>query len=140
MVKFLTRTDVGPLVPAVETEDTWMVSWVFAAEPSSVAGARHATADRLARWGFRHRAAAAEALVAELMEAALGTCDRIRLTLTAEDGLLRGEVERIYPTPRRPDGRAGRLLARVACCWGHAATAEGTADWFELPPSSGFHA
>jgi hypothetical protein len=124
----------------VEIEETWMVSWVFAAERSSVDGARHATRDRLARWGLHHRIAAAESLVGELVEAAVGTCDRFRLTLTTEDGLLRGEVERLDPVPSRPDRRAHHLLARLACCWGDAATPEGAADWFELPASGSIHA
>ncbi|MFI7439312.1 hypothetical protein [Nonomuraea indica] len=140
MLRDLTRISREPFVPAVETEDAWTVSWVFAAGPSSVDGARHATADRLARWGLHDRAEAARLLVGELVEAALGTCDRIRLTLMTEDGLLRGEVERLDPVPRRSEGRGHHLLARLACCWGRAATVEGTADWFELPAPASPHA
>lgn len=137
LMRQLGRPAAATRLPAAETEDSWMVSWVLAAGPSAVEDARLATQDRLTRWGLERYVMVTDTLVSELIGNALNrTCDKVRLTLTTEDGLLRCEVEHLDAASAPDDGAEQRLLARFACCWGTARTCEGTAVWFELPTSS----
>jgi hypothetical protein len=104
------------------------VSWTLSARPSAVAAARRVTAGRLAAWQLPEPAATAQQLAAELVADALRHDPHtIKLTLTAEDGLLRCEVERQGAEHAARCGAAA-LLERLACCWGAA----DAVVWFEL--------
>jgi hypothetical protein len=111
-------------------------SWLLSARPSAVPGARRMTAVRLAAWGLREQAENADLLVGALVADALRHATaKIRLSLWAEDDLLRCEIEDDRPTLAfvascRKAAQRGHnpLLARLACCWGVA----GKAVWFEL--------
>ncbi|MBE1557404.1 ATP-binding protein [Nonomuraea africana] len=111
------------------------VSWALSPEPSAEPSARRIARNRLVQWGLQDQAPVADLLVGELVTNALRhSCDRIQLTLTAEDGLLRCEVEHADPSrARHRVGREHLLLADLACCWGTAHTCEGKVIWFELP-------
>lgn len=110
-------------------------SWVLVPGAPAVTMAQHITRSRLALWGLHDCVSAAELLVTELVTNAVRhSRDRVRLMLTAEDGLLRCEVEHADPVRLRLRvGREHLLLAGLACCWGTARTAEGKIVWFELP-------
>ncbi|MFI6598547.1 ATP-binding protein [Nonomuraea sp. NPDC050536] len=117
-----------------DDDDDRTASWVLASGPTAVAMAQRITRTRLALWGLHDYVSAAELLVTELVTNALRHGDRIRLMLTAEDGLLRCEVEHAEPIRLRLSvGREQLLLAGLACCWGTARTPEGKIVWFELP-------
>ncbi|MET9341048.1 hypothetical protein ACWDLG_05975 [Nonomuraea sp. NPDC003727] len=108
-------------------------SWVLTATSSAVPSARRMTRARLVQWGLQNEAAVADVLVGELVTSALqDSADTVRVTLTAEDGLLRCEIEHAEPSGRRAE-REHLLLAHLACCWGTAQTDEGKVVWFELP-------
>ncbi|HUR01687.1 MAG TPA: ATP-binding protein [Nonomuraea sp.] len=104
--------------------------------------ARHLTRALLVDWGFPGQGEVAELLVSELVTNALkyvkGAVD---LSFSAEDGLLRIEVEDTNPElPRvgtpRPDDERGhglRLVDMLSCCWGSVRTGRGKVVWFELP-------
>ncbi|MFD1938165.1 MULTISPECIES: ATP-binding protein [Nonomuraea] len=125
----------GLLARAVPGGGDRTASWVLSSAPSALPSARRMTRTRLVQWGLQDQADVADLLVSELVNSALRhSSDRIRLTLSAEDGLLRCEVEHAEPVwPRRRGGREHLLLADLACCWGTAHTCEGKVVWFELP-------
>lgn len=118
------------------------VSWQLPRTPSALRRARHVTRHKLAGWGAADQSDVVELLVSELvanaMEHARGT---IRLTLSMEDGLLRGEVE--DDAPEMPQlrlagledegGRGLQLVDMLSCCWGGDRTAHGKVVWFEVP-------
>lgn len=117
-------------------------SWRLPHKPGSVPKARHLTRALLIDWGFSGQGEVAELLVSELVTNALryvkGAVD---LSFSAEDGLLRVEVEDTNPElPRvrapRPDDERGRglpLVDMLSCCWGSVRTGRGKVVWFELP-------
>ncbi|MEU7891930.1 ATP-binding protein [Nonomuraea sp. NPDC049152] len=125
----------GLLTRAVPGGGDRTASWVLSSAPSALPTARRMTRARLVRWGLQDQIKVADLLVSELVTNALrDSGDRIRLTLTAEDGLLRCEVEHADPSRSRCRmGREHLLLADLACCWGTAHTCEGKVVWFELP-------
>ncbi|MEV6153512.1 ATP-binding protein [Nonomuraea sp. NPDC052129] len=117
-------------------------SWRLPHQLGSVPKARHLTRALLSQWGFDGQGEVAELLVSELVTNALkyvkGTVD---LSLSAEDGLLRFEVEDANPelpqarTPR-PDEERGHglhLVDTLSCCWGSIRTHRGKVVWCELP-------
>ncbi|HEX4815521.1 MAG TPA: hypothetical protein VFV66_22485 [Nonomuraea sp.] len=109
------------------------VSWTLAARPSAVPVARRLVAARLAAWHLPEPADTAALLAGELVADALRRVPGgLRLTLSAEDDLLRCEVEEERPgldDPRPdPSGDVLPLLERLPCCWGAA----GPAVWYEL--------
>lgn len=106
------------------------VSWTLSARPSAVPTARRMTAARLAAWQLQEQADIAQTLAAELVADALRHgADKIKLMLSAEDGLLRCEVEQQrHEHEVDATGRDHTLLERLACCWGTA----GAVVWFEL--------
>ncbi|MFI7444461.1 ATP-binding protein [Nonomuraea indica] len=120
-------------------------SWQLPRTPSALRRARHAARHELAGWGAADQSDVVELLVSELvanaMEHARGT---IRLTLSMEDGLLRGEVE--DDAPEMPQlrlagledegGRGLQLVDMLSCCWGGDRTAHGKVVWFEVPASA----
>ncbi|MEU4230592.1 ATP-binding protein [Nonomuraea sp. NPDC026600] len=117
-------------------------SWRLPHKPCSVPKARHLTRELLSDWGYPGQGDVAELLVSELVTNALkyvkGTVD---LSFSAEDGLLRIEVEDTNPElPRvstpHPDDERGRglgLVDMLSCCWGTVRTVRGKVVWFELP-------
>ncbi|MFF4620003.1 ATP-binding protein [Nonomuraea jabiensis] len=117
-------------------------SWWLAPDLGSVCAARRLTREKLAGWGLDDQVEAAELLVSELVgnavEHAYGP---VRLSFSAEDGLLRCEVEDENPDlPQMrvvdADAESGRglfLVDLLSCCWGGVRTARGKAVWFELP-------
>ncbi|MFG1684343.1 ATP-binding protein [Nonomuraea sp. NPDC049269] len=120
-----------------------MASWRLPHKPSSVPKARHLTRELLIDWGYSGQGDVAELLVSELVTNALkyvkGT---VELSFTAEDGLLRIEVEDANPelpqagAAPRPDDERGhglRLVDMLSCCWGSVRTGRGKVVWFELP-------
>ncbi|MGN9845803.1 hypothetical protein ACTMTI_47545 [Nonomuraea sp. H19] len=101
-------------------------SWTLSARPSAVPSAQRMTATQLAAWQLGEHAGAAQRLVGEFVTDALDNgADKIRLTVSAEDGLLRFEIADAAHPARPPHHPA---LERLACCWGVA----GTTVWFEL--------
>ncbi|TMR07040.1 hypothetical protein ETD86_52075 [Nonomuraea turkmeniaca] len=108
------------------------ITWTMAARPSAVRTARRLTAARLSAWQLDQAAtAAAEQLAGRLTDDALTRgAEKIGLTLTAEDGLLRCEISEhgTPPTGARPSRGVAALLEQLACCWGAA----GATVWFEL--------
>ncbi|WP_113704176.1 ATP-binding protein [Nonomuraea lactucae] len=123
--------------PGTET-----ASWPLPPKPSAVRRARRLTRAQLAYWRVGGRSGIAERLVGELVTTALrDTGKPIRLTLWWMDGMLRCEVEGADPAlphvretdedDARPQGMG--LIDQLACCWGRAHVAGGTAVWFELP-------
>ncbi|MEV4018378.1 hypothetical protein AB0J35_48575 [Nonomuraea angiospora] len=112
------------------------VSWLLSARPSAVPSARRMTAVRLAAWGLCEHAENADQLVGALVADALRHATaRLRLSLSVEDDLLRGEIEDDRPAlalaascRKAAEHGHNPLLARLACCWGVA----GKVVWFEL--------
>ncbi|MGP3919201.1 hypothetical protein [Nonomuraea sp. 10N515B] len=112
------------------------VTWTLSARPSAVRTARRLSAARLSAWQLAETAAetatgTAVQLVERLVADALARgAEKIKLTLSAEDGLLRCEVDeqRASHAVVRPSRAACADLDRLACCWGAA----GTVVWFEL--------
>ncbi|MFI7707364.1 hypothetical protein [Nonomuraea sp. NPDC049480] len=106
------------------------VTWTLSARPSAVPTARRLTAARLTAWQLDAQAGTARHLAGQLIDDAVRHgAAKIKLTLTAEDGLLRCEVEEQRPHPHEgPGGRDHAQLEHLACCWGTA----GDAVWFEL--------
>lgn len=106
------------------------VTWTLSARPSAVPTARRLTAARLTAWQLDAHAGTARHLAGQLIDDAVRHgAEKIKLTLTAEDGLLRCEVEEQRPHPQEgPAGRDHAQLEHLACCWGTA----GDAVWFEL--------
>jgi hypothetical protein len=127
--------------PAPESTDRF-ASWPLSASTSSVPKARRLARARLTAWGLEGMSDVVELLVSELVTNALqhapGPC---RLTISAQDGLLRCEVEdtgtvlpQAHPTREYDEGGRGlHLLDLLACCWGSSHTPTGKAMWFELP-------
>ncbi|MET7332458.1 ATP-binding protein [Nonomuraea sp. NPDC005650] len=118
------------------------VSWWLSPDLGSVGEARRLTREKLTDWGFDDQVEVAELLVSELAGNALGHAyGRVRLSFSAEDGLLRGEIEDENPElPRMrvvdADAERGRglfLVDMLSCCWGGVRTDRGKAIWFELP-------
>ncbi|MFG6193183.1 ATP-binding protein [Nonomuraea sp. JJY05] len=116
-------------------------SWWLSPDLRSVRAARRLTREKLADWGLDDQAEAAELLVSELVgNAVRHAYGQVRLSLSAEDGLLRCEVEDENPDlPRMrvvdADAESGRglfLVDLLSCCWGGERTARGKAIWFEL--------
>ncbi|MDX3109612.1 ATP-binding protein [Nonomuraea angiospora] len=117
-------------------------SWWLSPELASVCAARRLTREKLAHWGLDDQVETAELLVSELVgnavEHAYGP---VRLSFSAEDGLLRCEVEDENPDLPHlrvvdADAESGRglfLVDVLSCCWGGERTARGKAIWFELP-------
>ncbi|WP_127934122.1 hypothetical protein [Nonomuraea polychroma] len=107
-------------------------AWTLSARPSAVPAARRMVTARLSAWRLHAPAEPAALLAGELIADALRhSADRIRLTLWAEDGLLRCEIGRAHQAgaaPAQPARRVHALLERLACCWG---TQDGVI-WFEL--------
>ncbi|MET9239311.1 ATP-binding protein [Nonomuraea sp. NPDC003709] len=117
-------------------------SWWLSPDLGSVCDARRLTRDKLAAWGLDDQVEAAELLVSELVGNALEHAyGPVRLSFSAEDGLLRCEVEDenpVLPHMRVVDadaesGRGLFLVDVLSCCWGGERTARGKAIWFELP-------
>ncbi|MFE3450776.1 ATP-binding protein [Nonomuraea sp. NPDC059194] len=117
-------------------------SWSLPADLSSVPKARRLTRTRLAAWGLEKVGDVVELLVSELVTNALRhTSGPCRLSLTAEDGLLRCEIEDTSTDQPRlrsdraliEDGRGLHFLAALACCWGSSRTQVGKVVWFEVP-------
>ncbi|WP_240776951.1 ATP-binding protein [Nonomuraea basaltis] len=117
-------------------------SWWLSADFGSVREARRLTRETLTEWGFGDQIEAAELLVSELVGNALDHAHgQVLLSFSAEDGLLRCEVEDEDPElPRMQtvdeDSESGRglfLVDMLSCCWGGAPTPRGKAIWFELP-------
>ncbi|TMR88670.1 ATP-binding protein [Nonomuraea basaltis] len=110
------------------------VSWTLSARPSAVPTARRMTAARLSAWDLAEQADVAQLLAGELVADALRAgAEKIKLTLSAEDGLLRCEIGEERSQHREPAAAAAPpcpapLLDRLACCWGTA----GPVVWFEL--------
>ena len=132
--------------PKVETDrlagTRRAISWRLPHKPGSVPKARHLTRARLAEWGFAGQGEVAELLVSELVTNSLKYVDgAVDLSLSAEDGLLRVEVEDANPElPRvcaaHPDDEGGHglhLVDMLSCCWGSVRTGRGKVVWFELP-------
>ncbi|MFF4619998.1 ATP-binding protein [Nonomuraea jabiensis] len=116
-------------------------SWWLSADLSSVRTARQLTRDKLADWGFDDQIEVAELLVSELVANALGHAHgQVHLGLSAENGLLRCEVEDgnpQLPTMRTVDldaerGRGLFLVDMLSGSWGGTPTPRGKAIWFEL--------
>ncbi|MFI6733594.1 ATP-binding protein [Nonomuraea sp. NPDC050451] len=117
-------------------------SWWLSPDLGSVRDARRLTREKLADWGLDDQVETVELLVSELVGNAVGHAyGRVRLSLSAEDGLLRCEVEDENPDlphMRVVDAEAERgrglfLVDVLSCCWGGERTARGKAIWFELP-------
>ncbi|WP_127933058.1 hypothetical protein [Nonomuraea polychroma] len=108
------------------------VTWTLSARPSAVRTARRLTAARLSAWQLDAPAATAEQLAGRLVEDALARgAEKITLTLSAEDGLLRCEIHehgRDHTAAGRISAAVAAHLELLACCWGSA----GAAVWFEL--------
>ncbi|MDP4505140.1 hypothetical protein [Nonomuraea turcica] len=120
------------------------VTWTLSARPSAVRTARRLSAARLSAWQLAEPTTGPAAVPAA--ETATGTAvqlverlvadalargaEKIKLTLSAEDGLLRCEVDeqRASHAVVRPSRAACADLDRLACCWGAA----GAVVWFEL--------
>lgn len=104
-------------------------SWKLSAKPASVQKARRLTRNRLTRWGYEDQSEVAELLVSELVTDALAdTYGKVRLSIFADEGLLRFEIEEVDDT-----GRGIELLELLSCCWGRDQTCRGPLVWFELP-------
>ncbi|MGP3959509.1 hypothetical protein ACTWPT_26215 [Nonomuraea sp. 3N208] len=112
------------------------VTWTLSARPSAVRTARRLSAARLAAWHLAEPATQgaiepavhlAERLVTD---AVARGAEKIKLTLSAEDGLLRVEVDEqgASRAGERPSRATAAQLDRLACCWG----ATGAVVWFEL--------
>ncbi|MEU6777825.1 ATP-binding protein [Nonomuraea angiospora] len=117
-------------------------SWWLSSELGSVRTARRLTRDKLTDWGFDEQIEVAELLVSELVANALDHAHgHVRLGLSAENGLLRCEVE--DESPQLPtmrtvglDAERGRglfLVETLSRSWGGTPTPRGKAIWFELP-------
>jgi hypothetical protein len=108
------------------------VTWTLSARPSAVRTARRLTAARLSAWQLDAPAATAEQLAGRLVEDALARgAEKITLTLSAEDGLLRCEIDehgRDHIAAGPTSLAVAAHLELLACCWGSA----GAAVWFEL--------
>ncbi|MGI5286530.1 hypothetical protein ACQEVF_24770 [Nonomuraea polychroma] len=107
-------------------------AWTLSARRSAVPAARRMAAARLTAWHLPALAQPVALLAGHLIADALRhSADRIRLTLWAEDGLLRCEIGRAHQpgtTSPQPTGPLHALLERLACCWG----AQDGVIWFEL--------
>ncbi|MEV7968047.1 ATP-binding protein [Sphaerisporangium sp. NPDC088356] len=121
---------------------TWRASWVLPNDDSSVPRARHLVRAQLAEWGFREQSDTTELLATELVTNALRHAwGEPVLTLLAEDGTLRCEVEDDNPDlPRiiQPDeydetGRGLYLVGMLSCRWGFDPRRTGKVVWFEVP-------
>ncbi|WP_113700333.1 ATP-binding protein [Nonomuraea lactucae] len=117
-------------------------TWQFSRKPASLRKARRLTRQKLAGWGFEDQSDVVELLVSELVGNAMEHTDgTVRLILSVEDGLLRGEVEDEDPalphlceaTLDDERGRGLHLVDMLSCCWGGARTSRGKVVWFELP-------
>lgn len=117
-------------------------SWWLPADLSSVRVARRLTRVTLTEWGFEDQVEVAELLVSELVGNAIDHAHgEVRLSLSAQDGVLRCEVE--DEDPELPsmctvdaDAEGGRglfLVDMLSCRWGGVLTARGKAVWFQLP-------
>ncbi|MFE3448274.1 hypothetical protein ACFXJ8_05000 [Nonomuraea sp. NPDC059194] len=111
----------GLLTRAVPGVVDRTASWVLSCAPSAVPSAQRMTRTRLELWGLQDQAKVAELLVAELVTDALRHgMDRIRVTLSAEDGLLRCEVEHPEPSRHRPPtGARAQPAVRPGLLLGH---------------------
>jgi hypothetical protein len=127
--------------PVPESTDR-IASWPLNASMSSVPKARRLARARLTAWGLEGMSDVVELLVSELVTNALQHAPGpYRLTISAQDGLLRCEVEdagsvlpQAHPAREYDEGGRGlHLLDLLACCWGSAHTHTGKAMWFELP-------
>ncbi|WP_084517932.1 ATP-binding protein [Microtetraspora niveoalba] len=133
--------------PAREPEpEERTATWELPQRLSSTCMARRVTRARLTKWGLPDDTIdTVELLVSELAANALRhTQGPVQLSLSLEDGLLRGEVE---DTDRRPPrlheadpyderGRGLNMVERLSCCWGSVPTLTGKVVWFELPVRS----
>ncbi|MBB5777125.1 ATP-binding protein [Nonomuraea jabiensis] len=117
-------------------------AWWLSDDLGSVRTARRLTRDKLADWGFDDQIEVAELLVSELVANALDHAHgQVHLGLSAENGLLRCEVEDEnpqLPTMRTVDldaerGRGLFLVDTLSGSWGGTPTPRGKAIWFELP-------
>jgi anti-sigma regulatory factor (Ser/Thr protein kinase) len=117
-------------------------SWPLPHSASSVRPARRLAGEQLEHWGFGHHRETAELLVSELVTNAIRHGDGpIHLTVTAQDGTLRFEVEdeaadavpQIRPVGVTDEGGRGlHLVCMLSSRWGAKRTATGKIVWFEL--------
>ncbi|WP_188196347.1 hypothetical protein [Nonomuraea sp. SYSU D8015] len=104
------------------------VSWTLSARPSAVPTARRLVTARLSAWQLDTQAGPAQLLAAHLVgEALRHGAEKIKVTLSAEDDLLRCEVDE-QRHGHDVEERDLTPLEELACCWGAA----GTVVWFEL--------
>ncbi|GIH72866.1 ATP-binding protein [Sphaerimonospora thailandensis] len=129
------------VVQLAEEPEIKTASWHLPASRRSPAVARRLTRLSLERWDMGGLSDTAELLVSELAtNAVCHTRGPVRLTLTAQENLLRCEVEdtgHLLPQPGEADdfdesGRGLRILDLMACCWGATHTPAGKVMWFEL--------
>ncbi|WP_055483723.1 ATP-binding protein [Sphaerimonospora mesophila] len=132
------------VVQLVEEPEIKSLSWHLPAGRRSPAAARHLTRMSLERWDMGGLSDTAELLVSELTTNAVCHAQGpIRLTLIAQENLLRCEVEDTGHVLPRVDsvkdvddfdegGRGLHILDIMACCWGGTRTPTGKVMWFEL--------
>ncbi|WP_433501099.1 ATP-binding protein [Sphaerimonospora sp. CA-214678] len=132
------------VVQLVEEPEIRSLSWCLPAGRRSPAAARRLTRASLERWEMDGLSDTAELLVSELTtNAVCHARGPIRLTLIAQENLLRCEVEDTGHTLPKTDsiqdaddfgegGRGLHILDILACCWGGARTPTGKVMWFEL--------